>query len=106
MQDLQNKSKQRVFAAPQKGTPKGIVEMDLNYIKKLIFVRKIMALDDPLTICKRALLNFKLRCKGYDLRTECQNWCKDLDLPDVTRIKKTHKTGRWGLKTKETKKHY
>ena len=85
---IQKKFKRRVLAAPQKGTPKGIVEMDLIILKKLILVIQILALDNPLTNCKRALLNGKLRCKGGNLLTECQNWCKDIDLPDVTRIKK------------------
>ena len=34
---------------------------------------------------RRALLNGKNTCKGQDLLTECETWCRELDLPDVTK---------------------
>jgi len=82
----------RFFEAPVNGTPAGIVELDSNMLlmknrimqNKLTCVGKLMtnALDQNLG--KRALLNGKVTCKGMDLLTECETWCKDNDIPDVT----------------------
>ena len=34
---------------------------------------------------RRALLNGKNTCKGQDLLIKCETWCRELDLPDVTK---------------------
>merc|ERR1711892_1098580 len=49
------------------------------------YVGKIMtnALDQNMG--KRALLNGKETCKGKDLLTECETWCTENDIPDVTK---------------------
>ena len=39
-----------------------------------------MAKPGPDNKCHRASKNGKLKCKGDDLLTECQNWCKELDI--------------------------
>ena len=41
-----------------------------------------MSKSEPENICRKALKNVKLTFKGDDLFTECQNWCKILDIPD------------------------
>ena len=53
-------------------------------LKKLTYVGKWMATSDQINVCGRALRIEKLTCKGKDLLTECQTWCTELDIPDVT----------------------
>ena len=36
-------------------------------------------------MCRMALLNGKNVCNGKDLLTECENWCKDLDISNITK---------------------
>ena len=43
-----------------------------------------MLIENPGNIFKQALVRGKSKCKSDDLLTECQNCCKDLDIPDVT----------------------
>ena len=82
----------RFFEAPKQGTPTGIVELDYNMLlmknrimlNKLIYVGKVMTKSTSMNMCRRALLNGKNICKGKDLLTECETWCRDLDLPNVT----------------------
>ena len=83
----------RFFEAPKQGTPTGIVELDSNMLlmgnrimqNKLIYVGKIMTNSLGTNMGRRALLNGKNTCKGQDLLTECETWCRELDLPDVTK---------------------
>ena len=51
---------------------------------KLIYVGKVMTNALGPNMAKRALLNGRDTCKGKDLLTECENWCKENDIPDVT----------------------
>ena len=53
-------------------------------LTKLTYVGKVMAKSTSMNMCRRALLNGKNICKGKDLLTECETWCRDLDLPNVT----------------------
>ena len=53
-------------------------------LNKLIYVGKLMAKSEDINMCRRALLNGRNICKGKDLLTECENWCQDLDIPNVT----------------------
>ena len=83
----------RFFEAPKQGTTTGIVELDSNMLlmgnrimqNKLIYVGKIMANSLGTNMGRRALLNRKNTCKGQDLLTECETWCRKLDLPDITK---------------------
>ena len=34
---------------------------------------------------KSASINGKNTCKGKDLLTECEAWCREHDLPDITK---------------------
>ena len=43
-----------------------------------------MAKSSPKKMCRRALNNGKLTCKGKDLLTEYQTWSKKLRITDVT----------------------
>ena len=43
-----------------------------------------MAKSSPTNVCRRALNNGKLTCKGKDLLTEYQTWSKKLRITDVT----------------------
>ena len=93
LQNFQHKFMLRFFEAPVNGTPAGIVDLDSNMLlmknriiqNKLICVGKLMtnALDQNMG--KRALLNGKETCKGKDLLTECETWCTENDIPDVTK---------------------
>ena len=82
----------RFFEAPKQGTPKGIIELDSNMLlmknrimlNKLTYVGKIMAKSEDINMCRRALLNGRDTCKGKDLLTECENWCQELDIQNVT----------------------
>ena len=82
MQDFQNKFMLRFFEAPKQGTPTGIVEVDSNMLlmknriilSKLTYMGKVMAKSLPNNMCRRALINGKLVCKGKDLLTECKNY--------------------------------
>ena len=93
LQTFQNKFMLRFFEAPKQGTPTGIVELDSNMLlmgnrimqNKLIYVGKIMTNSLGENMGRRALLNGKNTCKGKDLLTECETWCRELDLPDVTK---------------------
>ena len=81
------------FESPKQGTPTGIIELDSNMLimknrkilSKLTYVGKVMAKSLPNNMCRRALLNCKNVCNGKDLLTECENWCRDLDIPKVTK---------------------
>ena len=53
-----------------------------SYSPRVIGLRDVSK-EDPNHICKRALLNGKLKCKTDNLLTACKTCCKDLDLPDV-----------------------
>ena len=44
-----------------------------------------MATSSPNNMCRRALNNGKLVCKGKDLLTECEVWSKKLCIHDVTK---------------------
>ena len=78
-QDFQNRFMLRFFDAPKQGTPTGIVELDSNMLlmenrillSKLTYIGKLMAKSSPTNMCRRALNNGKLTCKGKDLFTEC-----------------------------------
>ena len=93
LQDFQNKFMLRFFDAPKQGAPTGIVELDSNMLlmgnrilqNKLIYVGKIMTNSLGTNMGRQALLNGKNTCKGQDLLTECETWCRELDLPDVTK---------------------
>ena len=86
MQVFQNKFILRFFEAPKQGTPTGIVESDSNMLQikkrimlsKLTYVGKVMAKSLTNNMCRRALINGKLVCKGKDLLTECENWSREL----------------------------
>ena len=54
-------------------------------LNKLIYVGKIMAKSTNHNMCRRALLNGRNICKGKDLLTECETWCRDLDIPNITK---------------------
>ena len=45
----------------------------IESLRKNVFLVKIMANDDPLHICKRALINEASQSKGDNLLTECIN---------------------------------
>ena len=93
LQDFQNKFMLRFFEAPKQGTPTGIVELDSNMLlmknrimlSKLTYVGKVMAKSTNHNMCRRAQLNGKNVCNGKDLLTDCENWCRDLDIPNVTK---------------------
>ena len=86
LEDFQNKLMLRFFEAPKQGTPTGIVELDSNMLlmknrillSKLTYVGKVMAKSLPNNMCRRALINGKLVCKGKDLLTECEDWSREL----------------------------
>ena len=59
----------RFFEAPKQGTPTVIVELDSNMLI-------IMAKSLPDNMCRQALINGKLVCKGKDLLTQCEVWSK------------------------------
>ena len=44
-----------------------------------------MAKSTSHNMCRRALLNGKNVCRGKDLLTECENWCRDLNTQNVTK---------------------
>ena len=93
LQNFQNKFMLRFFEAPARGTPTGIVELDSNMLlmknrviqSKLTYVGKIMTNALGPNMGKRALLNGRDTCNGKDLLTECENWCTENDIPDVTK---------------------
>ena len=53
-------------------------------LNKLIYVGKIMAKSTNHNMCRRALLNGRDVFNVEDLLTECEAWCRDLDIPNVT----------------------
>ena len=83
----------RYFEAPKQRTPTGIVGHDANMLlmenrimlSKLTYVGKLMAKSAQTNLCRRALNNGKLTCKGKDLLTECQKWYRHLRIKDVTK---------------------
>ena len=46
---------------------------------------KTMTNSTGTNMCRRALLNEENTCNGQDLLTECETWCRELDLPNVTK---------------------
>ena len=86
LQDFQNKFKLRFLEAPKQGTPTSIDELDSNMLlmknrillSKLSYVGKVKAKSPPSNMCRRALFNRKLFCKGKDLLTECEDWSREL----------------------------
>ena len=54
-------------------------------LSKLTYVGKVMAKSTNHNMCRRALLNGKNVCNRKDLLTECENWCRDLDIPNGTK---------------------
>ena len=83
-------SKLQYWLPPKQVTPNGIVELDLNMLlmknrvmlSKLTYVGKVMTKSTNHNMCRRALRNGK---NGKDLLTECEDWCRDLDIPNVTK---------------------
>ena len=66
-----------------------------------------MAKSTEHNMCRRALLNGKNVCKEKDLLTECENWSRVLQIPNVTKgCLDTHSIKRQcGQKMKTTLKH-
>ena len=93
LQDFPKKVHVKIFRGPKRGTPTGIVEQDSNMLlmgnriilNKLVYVGKIMTYSTGTNMGRRALLNGKNAPKGQDLLTECETWCRELDLPKVTK---------------------
>ena len=44
-----------------------------------------MAKSLPNNMCRMALINGKLVCKGKDLLTKCENWSRELRIQNVTK---------------------
>ena len=55
-------------------------------LSKLTYIGKVMAKSLPSNMCRRALINGKLVCKGKDLLTECENWSRELRIQNVTKV--------------------
>ena len=54
-------------------------------LSKLTYVEKIMAKSKIHNMCRQALLNGKNVRKAKDLLTECENWSRELQIPNVTK---------------------